>query len=111
MHVNGLAKPGTESRAIIITTAMHSYMQAENKMINDPIVKLSSSQFHVHMYVMYIRGIPANKERSYGNFLVHFESCNDNRAGPESVSIVQTSIPELNFFFRCGHETLGGGES
>ena len=55
MHVNGLAKPGTESRAIIITTAMHSYMQAENKMINDPIVKLSSSQFHVHMYVvMYI---------------------------------------------------------
>ena len=53
MHVNGLAKPGTESRAIIITTAMHSYMQAENKMINDPIVKLSSSQFHVHM-CMYI---------------------------------------------------------
>ena len=51
--------------------------------------------------------ILANSERCSGNFSVSFESCNDNRqpsgilvcaAGPESVSIVQTSVPELIFF-------------
>ena len=40
---------------------------------------LSGVEFAIES--MIVRGIPANKERSYGNFLVHFESCNDNLVG------------------------------
>ena len=32
-------------------------------------------------FYFYLREHPANSERSYGNFLVHFESCNDNLVG------------------------------
>ena len=37
------------------------------------------------------------------------DSGREESAGPESVSNIVTRIPEF-FFFRCGHETLGGGE-
>ena len=50
----------------------------------------------------YKRGIPANKERSYGNFLVHFESCNDNLVGYEFVRSIQIlngeTVPVQNLY-------------
>ena len=56
-------------------------MYAHKTQVTVTVTGYLLTTYNFYFLQLLLREHPSNKERSYGNFLVHFESCNDNLVG------------------------------